>query len=125
MVTDPVSMLRFYILEQTLPATGINVLMVIPLKKQSRTPLPTLTTNLKPFIKQRTSYQPPTGHELRIGRHTNGVGFFAEIIESETLVLRTWETISHGHTSERAIENAFCRFNDQPERLYEAKEFDL
>jgi len=68
----------------------------------------------------------PVGHELRIGRHKNGVGFFAEIFECDrTRKPIAWEGVSHGHTSEQAITNALDRFTGQSETLYQAKDFDL
>lgn len=68
----------------------------------------------------------PVGHEFRVGRHSNGVGFYAEIIPANTKTRPlSWEGVSHGHTSELAMENALNRFAGIPERLYEAKEFDL
>ncbi len=68
----------------------------------------------------------PVGYEMRVARHKNGVGFFAEIIPANTQTRSVaWGGVSHGHTSEQAITNALNRFIERPERLYEAKEFDL
>ena len=67
----------------------------------------------------------PVGHQLRIGKHRTGVGFFAEITKLDTYILQTWEGVSHGHTSEQAITNALDRFTGQPETLYQAEDFDL
>ena len=68
----------------------------------------------------------PVGYELRVARHKNGIGFFAEIvpINTETRPL-SWQDVSHGHTSKEAIENALARFTGIPETLYQSKDFGL
>lgn len=61
------------------------------------------------------------GHDVTIGRHLNGPGFFIRVGCTEE---STWEGSSHGYTLEEAVENALHRSNGRPEADWVPEDFN-
>lgn len=61
---------------------------------------------------------------LRVGKHLNMSGFYAQIIFLQDDTKIYWEDASHGHTMKQALQNAFARHANQEETLYREKDFE-
>lgn len=67
--------------------------------------------------------QIPSGRVLHFGPHGRKPGFHAEILHIGVNSSNDWYKSSHGHTPEEAIGNALAHINDEPETLYQMKDF--
>ena len=61
--------------------------------------------------------------ELRVGKHLNTSGFYAQIISFPDDTEIYWGDASHGHTVKEALQNAFARYTNQEETLYQVGDF--
>lgn len=69
--------------------------------------------------------QLPPDYSLFLGKHSNGNGYHAAIVQDETLEPEGWADASHGLTLEETLQNALKRFNKTTEWIYVPEDFGI